>query len=601
MIQATRNNEPKDMTAHAYLLAFGEYADRIGIRAVFRQVPLRQKTYQHTPQSKVLEAFVGTVAGIEHLKDLSQSGHPIDQDEWVAQAWGEKRWADYSGVSRTLQHLSMEEVKQVIGGLQRINQAFTQREIAAALAESGYLVVDGDLSGLPVCKQSTRYPQVAYGHMNDVVRLGYQVGLMSLRSQHYGRLWLSVDHHPGNVTSTTQALHLVTAAEAAMGRRPLRRTDLLQQRIAQAEQVGSGLQAQVEKHTQAWQGAQAAQMELKQALQAAQQQVDEFEKSYAEKERPERSYSHLAKAHQQLESLRKRLIRQAESGRRIQKSLERSQHQWEAHEQAALALKTRLEGLLQDNAHNPTPVPIRLRLDAGFGSYDNLALLIEMGYELYTKARSAQVVRSLRKAVPLDHAWVRVGVDALLATWPGFGLPNFLYPVQVAVAQFKDAPHVKHAVLLYFGTEPLASQPQAWYDFYNARQTIEAGIKEQKHVFYLHRLKVRSLPAIVLQEYLVLFAANFVRWALAWMHTLPPPPPPFHPHSPAATLKPAVQVGSHTSAFVHRSPAGQLIEFTPLSCFFRQALWLPAHPSPPPKKVPIFPPFLWFAQWLHKT
>ncbi len=44
-------------------------------------------------------------------------------------------------------------------------------------------------------------------------------------------------------------------------------------------------------------------------------------------------------------------------------------------------------------------------------------------------------------------------------------------------------------------------------------QTIEAGIKESKQVFYLHHLKVRSEPAISLQEAFVMFAANFIRWA----------------------------------------------------------------------------------------
>jgi hypothetical protein len=34
-----------------------------------------------------------------------------------------------------------------------------------------------------------------------------------------------------------------------------------------------------------------------------------------------------------------------------------------------------------------------------------------------------------------------------------------------------------------------------------------------KQIFYLHRLKVRSEPAIYLQEAMTIFAANFIRWA----------------------------------------------------------------------------------------
>ena len=63
----------------------------------------------------------------------------------------------------------------------------------------------------------------------------------------------------------------------------------------------------------------------------------------------------------------------------------------------------------------------------------------------------------------------------------------------------------------------------AWFGRYNARQTIEAGIKETKQVFYLNRLKVRSEPAIYLQEAMTIFAANFIRWAAVWIeqHAVP--------------------------------------------------------------------------------
>jgi hypothetical protein len=38
-----------------------------------------------------------------------------------------------------------------------------------------------------------------------------------------------------------------------------------------------------------------------------------------------------------------------------------------------------------------------------------------------------------------------------------------------------------------------------WFQRYNARQWIEAGIDESKNIFALHHLKVRSAPAIFLQ------------------------------------------------------------------------------------------------------
>jgi len=50
-----------------------------------------------------------------------------------------------------------------------------------------------------------------------------------------------------------------------------------------------------------------------------------------------------------------------------------------------------------------------------------------------------------------------------------------------------------------------------WFTFYNARQTIEAGIKEGKGTFAMRYLKIRSGPALYLQEQFGRFAANFVR------------------------------------------------------------------------------------------
>jgi hypothetical protein len=86
----------------------------------------------------------------------------------------------------------------------------------------------------------------------------------------------------------------------------------------------------------------------------------------------------------------------------------------------------------------------------------------------------------------------------------------------MALERFYTADTLKHSTLAHFGDTPVATDLPAWFGQYNARQTVEAGIKETKQVFTLHRLKVRSEPAIFLQEALTLFAANFIRWATLW-------------------------------------------------------------------------------------
>jgi len=67
---------------------------------------------------------------------------------------------------------------------------------------------------------------------------------------------------------------------------------------------------------------------------------------------------------------------------------------------------------------------------------------------------------------------------------------------------------LKHSALAYFGNSPVTEDLPAWFGTYNGRQTIKAGIKETKQVFFLHRLKVRSEPAIYLQEAMTIFAAT---------------------------------------------------------------------------------------------
>jgi hypothetical protein len=48
-------------------------------------------------------------------------------------------------------------------------------------------------------------------------------------------------------------------------------------------------------------------------------------------------------------------------------------------------LKKRLVRFEQENQDNSQPVEAEFRLDAGFGTYENIALLIEMGYEILPK------------------------------------------------------------------------------------------------------------------------------------------------------------------------------------------------------------------------
>jgi hypothetical protein len=234
----------------------------------------------------------------------------------------------------------------------------------------------------------------------------------------------------------------------------------------------------------------------------------------------------------------------------------------------------------QDNATNAAPVSAEFRLDAGFGTYENIALLSEMGYELYTKPHNHRVVTALRQQVNDQTAWVRVGAKAELVAWPQRHLQRCPYPLDVALVRFYTGKTRKHSALLHFGTDTVTTALPAWFAHYNGRQTIEAGIKECKQVFYLHHLKVRSEPAIYLQEAFVIFAANFIRWASHWLAT------PVQPDDNALSIrtlgvKRQVHVAAHVSAQVIYDSESKLLKFSEQSAFAGSILRLPHPPKPP--------------------
>jgi hypothetical protein len=565
-------SQSEALTQHALLVAWGELARQLGLTQQFENLKLHQKHYRHAPQTKVLEFLVATLAGLEHLKEISRSAHPLDQDLALARAWGQAALADYSGVSRTLKTLTLAEAQQVIQVLEASSQMFIAAEVNLALWFEKRLVYDGDLTGLAVSKSSQTYPGVAYGHMDDQIRLGYQAAVVSLRSPTYQRLWLSVAHHPGNLVAASAAEGMVQAAEGRTGVRPWRRTDLLAQRLQSVNDYGLTLRRKLVERQQKVTQALEELEQVDQGLTDCQAHLVALQLEYQLNHRLERPTSHLAQARKKLVTFQKRRQRRAKVLTKAQQVVEWTQGLIQRQQAEQRLLQERLERFEQENAANPQPVQAVFRLDAGFGTYENLALLIEMGYEVYTKLQNWKVLHSLLKQVPSEAVWTPVGAQATMFAWEKRQVESFCYPLDVALERFTDGERVKHCALLHSGPTPVTQNQPAWFTFYTGRQTIEAGIKESKQVFYLHRLKVRSEAAIVLQENLVLFAANFIRWANTWLA---------EGNGDAFLnvehlgIKELVQVAAHTSAEVVRNSEGKLLMFSEQSVFAGKVLKLP--------------------------
>jgi hypothetical protein len=568
-------------TQHAFLVAWGWFAESIGLVQALQQVFLRQKSYRHRPQSKVMELLVAILAGLEHLQDISLAAHPLDQDQAVATAWGQGAWADYSGVSRTLSTLRWDEARAVARALEEVSQPLIQGELDLLRARGQRLRYDGDLTGLPVSSSSRTYPHAAFGHMDDEIRLGYQAAVVSMESPSYRRLWLSSTHHPGDSVSCTQSEALVCAAEARTGLRPQRRTALLRQRIEAFTQQTETTRQRLHQQQQAVKEAQERLREARQQAQERQALLEELVERYRGRQRLERPTGRLAMARKRLQAAQQRCQSRERAQQSATKRLAKTQAQENAQQETLAHLQQRLARFEQDNSTNPAPIEAEFRLDAGFGTYENVALLVEMGYEVYTKAHNHRLAASLGEQTNTQTVWTPVGGNAEMVAWPDLLLKHCPYPLDVALERFYTGQTIKHSVLLHYGRDPVTADLPAWFKEYNGRQLIEAGIKESKRVFQLHRIKVRSEAAIYLQECLVLFAANFIRWATPWLAQLSEPGPDTLQVRHMG-VKRQVRVGAHVSAQVIQDSQGKLLRFSEHSAFAGKLLRLHRGELSPP-------------------
>ncbi len=559
------------LTDHAMLVVWGQYAHCLGLIQAIQAIALDQKTVDHSPQGKVLEFLVAALGGLEYLKDISLSAHPLDKDLAVARAWGQAGWADYSGVSRTLSQLTEADVQHMAAALEQVSQPLIDREVVLAL-ESGCLELDADLSPRPVSTTSQTYPDADFGHMNDQLRLGYQAAIVSMRSPTYGRIGLSADHHSGKTVSATQAEALALEAERRLGRRPARRTDLLAQRIEWRRPQGHKRQQRVEQARQHLVDAEARQVAVAAQLEQASHKLDGLQAEYAQHQRPERPTSSLAKARHPVAVYQRRLERRRGEVDQARERLTRHQArlaEWEAHQ---AELQVRLQRFEAENAANPVPIRAIFRLDAGFGTPDNLALLIEMGYEVYSKPYGTWLSGVLAKMSTERDAWQKVGHNADMMAWPAVQLDDFPYPLDLGYERFWVGDRYRFSGLVHFGPQEVTADLSGWFHHYNARQIIEAGNKEGKQVFEVHHLKVRSRPALRLQEHFGLFAANFVRFASHWLAEQCPQLPRGWNDTTCPHVKEQVKVGAHSPAIVEWIDLDCLVRFDDRSVYAGRSL-----------------------------
>lgn len=112
------------------------------------EVRIAMKTRDFTPYDKLEQVAVSILAGCQTLSEVNQKLKP---EQGLALAGGWSRFADQSGLSRTLDALTLMNIKQ----LRRAEtQIWRTRSQAINHDWRGYLWLDFDLSGLPCGKRA---------------------------------------------------------------------------------------------------------------------------------------------------------------------------------------------------------------------------------------------------------------------------------------------------------------------------------------------------------------------------------------------------------------------------------------------------------------
>ena len=201
-----------------------------------------------------------------------------------------------------------------------------------------------------------------------------------------------------------------------------------------------------------------AQIRLQEAYRQQQQRQEllaELEQTYQGQQRSERPTSRLAQARQRCQAVQKRCHSREKALLQPQKKLIKLQAQVVQQQNDLAELQTRLAQFEQDNQTNRDPVEMEIRLDAGFGTYENLALLIEMGYELYTKPYNHKFLSFLKSQITPQTQWTRVGDNAEMIAWSELSLKRCPYSLNVALERFYTGKTLKYSALLHFGADPV--------------------------------------------------------------------------------------------------------------------------------------------------
>ena len=502
-------------TQHGMLIPWGRFARHLHLSDRLRAaVPPRPHKDALSGGDLLLEFGLASLAGYAYLESLNLGPHPLVKDQAVQDAW-DIQFRHYTTVSRFLYELSEADVERVQAQLEAILQPYIRGATHEVLCRQEYLTLCGDLTGRPVSAYSTTYPpDTVFGYMANQLQKGHQAALVTLKGLEH-RVHLVAFHHAGDTVSGPCLREMVDAAEARLGCRPQRRTELLRRRIAALEaQIAQKEQRSETQHIFIREQIER-QVRLGDQLQALRPQLAELQARYCGKR--VRANSQLAQARRRQASWQRQLRSALEQESQARRALEQHRQRLATLMAERDALLNWLARLEVDNATCPSPVRVRWLLDGGFGDAANVTYLIEMGYDVYTLAHNGMTAHALLKKVP-DHArWTPVGPRTQALDTDCHELGNCPYPVRLTLLRWTVGDTLRYSTLISFSTTEELPTAEL-FPTYHERQDIEAGIKQGKGTFSFTKLHVRSAAGIhLLGQFALVFWPNFVHWATAWL------------------------------------------------------------------------------------
>lgn len=569
-------------TSHGRLILDGHFAQRIGLLSALGEVALPGKTVLHTPGEHLVTAFVNILAGHRQLQQISRGETPLRADLALAHSWGQAQFPEVSGVCRQLHALDWQTAEAVRGQLRLVFAPYVALCRGRAQNHGERLVVDWDLSSKEITTDAVSEPFAAYGHMSEGMGRGYQWAEAILRgvSPEGGARPASLGGflRPGNAhpAECQERLRLIT--EASLGH-PLRRPELLASRLDAAQVRCRQQEERIDMLRDRLEICERRLGSAKRHLHLVQQRQD----SPLSQEEPavQEAMGRVEKARGQLEGAKGRLA----AGR----------VQLEEMEQTVAAMTGRLQRLRAENealqaAEGPA-VAIELIMDAGFGGSEQVATLIEEGYELTTKALSPACVGTLlrreARGEVIFGSWQSVSANAQVAECSERAYAACPHPLrllgyrkELAASASRQA-RLSHALIL--STVPAAERGAVeTVAHYHVRGgTVELVNRLAKSYLGWRGHRLRHGPGLDVLGQFVFAALNFASWSAdtVWADS-----------GPEAGLVPGLAVltqMARTPADVLTDEGGVVIQFRPDSGWPRRSLRLGALRQPP------LPGFAW--------